>query len=157
MIQLIVYTGFYWAVKVMESPLVVNPTTNCTLPWPWISTLWGFRAETAGLGLDCWCLQFMTMVSFPLAEKPCSTLLEISAQLRHATGQAVHTFMEAYMQILFAHALLVVWGGGWSWEEEIFQISFVWFLNLVHRKEHKNHLLCQHNRVYMIYFFFLQT
>lgn len=44
MIQLIVYTGFYWAVKVMESLLVVNSATACALPSPWISTLWGFGA-----------------------------------------------------------------------------------------------------------------
>lgn len=41
MIQLIVYTGFYWAVKVMESLLVVNSATACALPSPWISTLQG--------------------------------------------------------------------------------------------------------------------
>lgn len=34
MIQLIVYTGFYWAVKVMESLLVVNSTTACSLACP---------------------------------------------------------------------------------------------------------------------------
>lgn len=43
MIQLIVYTGFYWAVRVMESLLVVNSATACALPSPWISILWGFR------------------------------------------------------------------------------------------------------------------
>lgn len=44
MIQLIVYTGFYWAVKVMESLLVVNSATACALPSTWISTLWGLGA-----------------------------------------------------------------------------------------------------------------
>lgn len=44
MIQLIVYTGFYWAVKVMESLLVVNSATACALPLPWISTLRGLGA-----------------------------------------------------------------------------------------------------------------
>lgn len=50
MIQLIVYTGFYWAVKVMESLLVVNSTTACALPSPWISTLWGFGARVKRQG-----------------------------------------------------------------------------------------------------------
>lgn len=39
MIQLIVYTGFYWAVKVMEELLVVTALS----PSPWISTLRGLQ------------------------------------------------------------------------------------------------------------------
>ena len=50
MIQLIVYTGFYWAVKVMESLLVLNSATACALPLPWISTLCGFRARAKRQG-----------------------------------------------------------------------------------------------------------
>lgn len=50
MIQLIVYTGFYWVVKVMESLLVVNSAAACALPSPWISTLWGLGARAKWQG-----------------------------------------------------------------------------------------------------------
>lgn len=111
MIQLIVYTGFYWAVKVMESLLVVNSATACALPLPWISTLRGprSRGETAGLGADCWCSQFMAVMSFLLPEKPHSASLGISAQLWRATvnkasgkgrGKAVRASMLAPAHIL---------------------------------------------------------
>lgn len=87
MIQLIVYTGFYWAVKVMESLLVVNSATACALPSSWISTLRGLGVggETAGLGADCWCSQFTAVMSFLLPEKPHSASPGISAQLWCAT------------------------------------------------------------------------
>lgn len=44
------------------------------------------RGETAGLGADCWCSQFIAVMSFLLPEKPHSASLGISAQLWLATG-----------------------------------------------------------------------
>lgn len=70
MIQLIVYTGLYWAVSVMERLLVVNSATACAPPSHWISTLPGPRSwgETARPGTDCWCFKFMATMSFLLPE-----------------------------------------------------------------------------------------
>lgn len=124
MIQLIVYTGFYWAVKVMESLLVVNSATACALPSPWISTLRGLRSrgESAGPGADCWCSQFMAVMSFLLPEKPHSASLGISAQSRRATGNKASGRRKgkgcAYLRAgthsnSFWHTLRWSRGGGW--------------------------------------------
>lgn len=138
MIQLIVYTGFYWAVNVMERLLVVNSATACALPSPWISTLSSLRA---GAKQQDWAQTadaqnvWLWWVSCSLKKTP-SFLLGIIARLWSATvnialgeegGKAVCVPMLALTQILFDR--LWDWageeaarGGGW-WDEEQPQVE----------------------------------
>lgn len=124
MIQLIVYTGFYWAVKVMESLLVVNSATACALPSTWISTLRGLgvgakrqgRAQTADThNLWLWWVSC-------LLKNQTVPWRGNGAHLWHAAvNKASGKVRREGWVCLGAHSnsfsktLRVGWGGAWRW------------------------------------------
>lgn len=116
MTQLIVYTGFYWAVKVMENLLVVTPLC-CAF------TLHQHFKGASELGRNGVAQTAEAHNSWP-RRRSCSlgkagcVLLGISYHLRHASannapgeegGKALHTFCKRPSRVCFE--LLCGWAG----------------------------------------------